>query len=275
MINSLREMGYSIESGRSGYRFVSGPDKPLPWELELPPGTVKYFDSVDSTMRRASDLLEKGCPGGTTVIAGRQSGGIDRSGGKWKSPDGGLYLTRIRTEPFPAVSAALYCLSACAATAETLNRLYGGSGLEAQIEWPNALVSAGRRLGGVLTEFSGSLGMIRKISAGIGINVNTPLDSLPSAAVSIAGITGGQVSEKELTTELLRALEKNDEDFRPDTPPIENSEILRRRIVRMSQGGSSIILNRGSKSEKTRFAGITETGALIIETDGEKKIIYE
>ena len=211
-VSSLREAGYQIDSGRRGYMLRAAADKPFPWEMSGAGMKIEYLRSTASTMRRAAVISQRREAGGTTVIAGVQTGGIDRDGKPWQSPEGGLYLTRIRTTPLPAADADVYLTACCEAAAGVLNRLFGDSFLTV-FQPPNRLEAAGRIIGAVLTEFTGSLGLITGINTGVGIYANVDAERLPSGCISISELTGVHVSEKKLAADLISALTGADSRF--------------------------------------------------------------
>ena len=266
-VGKLKEEGYSIESGRTGYRLTGLTEKPLPREMNEIKGNLRYFDEIDSTMMRARLIAESGCSDGTTVIAGRQSRGISRSGGEWKSPDGGLYFSRIRTRPLPSSSAGLYCTAMTAAAASAVRELYS---IDAALRWPNEITVDGRKLGGILTRFEGEIGEISTITAGIGINADIPAVELPGKAVSIAGLTGKTVSIRELLSAVLDSLGKIDDLFTEDGADDKN------RIINFCQNflenpeQKILFRNDGTESEGT-ISGINENGSLIVRT-GDRQV---
>ena len=266
MINKLKDGGYNIESGRSGYKLTALTDKPLAWELERSGESIRYFNELDSTMKKADLLIKNGCSDGTTVIAGRQTAGINRSGGNWKSPEGGLYFTRIRTAPLPLPLAGLYATAVADAIADALKKAFN---IEAEVRWPHEVTCNGRKLCGILTRYNGELSMILSSSTGIGVNVNIAPDELPSDAVSIMQLTGEKVSIKELLSGLLEALEEIDILF--DDPDNLNSIVnkCRKNIENLSR---KMIIFPGGTEKRGIASDLGPTGALIVKTDENKLI---
>ncbi|MDC7227326.1 MAG: biotin--[acetyl-CoA-carboxylase] ligase [Spirochaetales bacterium] len=265
IISGLKDKGYRIESNHSGYKLTASTDKPLPWELDSTAGPVEYHSQLDSTMKKASSLLDAGCSDGTTVIAGTQNEGKNRSGGSWVSPDGGLYLTRIRTVPFPAFYSEIYTLVLAEVTVRTLRHSFS---IEAYVDWPCGISSGGKKLGGILTEFKGSGDMILGAAAGIGLNLNTTSD-LPENAASLSSLTGVPVSVKQLAAELLHALDSADGSFPPS-----NAETLYNDCI--LQAGAAVIKTKNSdKKIRGRIIGLDLSGALIMETgDGHREYLF-
>ncbi|HAK45975.1 MAG TPA: hypothetical protein DCO79_08675, partial [Spirochaeta sp.] len=168
-ISGLKDKGYLIESTHTGYRLISSTDKPVPWEMGAASELIEYHDELDSTMHKASLLIDSGCRDGTTIIAGSQTKGQNKNGGSWSSPDGGLYLTRIRMRPFPAFYLGLYTVVMTAAAVKLLRVRYS---LDVVIDWPGGIDCGGRKIGGLLAEFQGSRDRVSSVALGIGLNLN-------------------------------------------------------------------------------------------------------
>ena len=81
-IKKIRSLGYVIESKQKrGYKFVSGTDKLLPWEVcknlttKFIGKRIYYFDEIDSTQNFAWGLSTTDNENGTIVIAQKQIDG--------------------------------------------------------------------------------------------------------------------------------------------------------------------------------------------------------
>ena len=266
-INSLRDSGYRIESSGSGYRLISAPEKPLPWEMTGLSTEIEYFSETESTMEKAHRLFESGCETGTTVIAGTQTQGRSADGGKWKSPEGGLYLTRIRTLPFPTYFSGLYAAAVCSSVIRILDSSYG---IRAELSWPSGITVDSRKIGGVLSEYRGKNGTTLFIAAGIGININSENEKLPEGAASIRALTGKNISVKDFTVELLEGLNALDELF-----PAELDKIIAGCNSMLSCINQSAAVIR---SENIRVSGVVSginpDGTLCLKSDCGAVSIY-
>ena len=279
IISGLREKGYDIKSGRSGYMLVSSADKPLPWEIAGDCSGIDYYEQLDSTMAKAALLLENDCKDGTIVIAGSQTAGITYDGRRWKSPEGGLYFTRIRKAPFPASFCGLYTLALCSAAADVLR---DRCGIEAGILWPTGIcvINSGshgargirwKKLGGILIQVRGVNGYITSAAAGIGLNVNTDISLLPEGATSAAEVSGRLFSIKNLAADLLESIGDIDRIFPSQIEKItehcdERMPLKGRKITAQKTGG--IVL-----SGKVR--GLNKDGSLrIITNEGTAADIF-
>jgi BirA family biotin operon repressor/biotin-[acetyl-CoA-carboxylase] ligase len=170
-IESLRALGYPIESDRSGYRLSSKTDFLYPWEFPEREEAVRFFEVVDSTMDRAWSSSIAAGNGENLFIAERQSAGRGRRGRTWRSDPGGLFFTVIEPES-ESLSAGQYSMAAGIALCGLLHEELG---LEAGLQWPNDLFVGGKKIGGILIEqLIGDDGP-RITLIGIGLNVRNPV----------------------------------------------------------------------------------------------------
>lgn len=138
---------------------------------------VEVHEQLGSTNDRARELASKGAAPWTVVLAEEQTRGRGRSGDAWHSPPGsGLWIsTVVPAEGPPAPCLPLRVgLAAARATEEV-------SGVPVGIKWPNDLMIAGRKVGGILCERANGA-----VVAGVGINVRTPDEGFPPGLAAVA-----------------------------------------------------------------------------------------
>ena len=141
---------------------------------------------LGSTNAEALRLAREGGHGPLWVTAERQTAGRGRRGRAWISPAGNLHATLLLTEPaaaehWPQLSfvAALAAHDAVVEAAADLKRLLA-------IKWPNDLLLAGAKLGGILIEAESG---ISAVAIGIGINCasHPTKTDFPAADLAAAG----------------------------------------------------------------------------------------
>lgn len=84
------------------------------------------------------------------------------------------------------------------------------TGLSPLIKWPNDLYVEGKKMGGILTEFSVKAREVEYVIVGLGLNVNwSPQEdeALLYSATSIFAETGKRGSRMDLLVEILRSYE--------------------------------------------------------------------
>ena len=122
-----------------------------------------------------------GSNGSFLVVAESQSRGRGRLGRSWASPPGaGIYVSFVYRPRLPPEELARLTLAAGLAVALALEK---SCGLEPGLKWPNDLLLAGKKCGGILCESRlavGDDGEGPLVVVGIGLNVNTSAEQLPS-----------------------------------------------------------------------------------------------
>jgi BirA family biotin operon repressor/biotin-[acetyl-CoA-carboxylase] ligase len=115
--------------------------------------------------------------GDTIVVAGSQSAGRGRGDHAWDSPVGGVYATWLgwveaAELPWLPIAAGVGLAEAVEATV---------AGLEAGLKWPNDVLVAGAKVGGLLCQ-SRIRGDAAWVAIGFGVNVESAPDLGPGAA---------------------------------------------------------------------------------------------
>ncbi|HEV2747043.1 MAG TPA: biotin--[acetyl-CoA-carboxylase] ligase [Allosphingosinicella sp.] len=136
-----------------------------------------------STNDDVAALARDGAPEGLWLRADRQTGGKGRQGRGWHSPGGNLHastLVRLRAGDPPAPSLAMVA-------AVALHEVAAAFAPDSRplIKWPNDLLAAGAKLGGILLERTDEAVVI-----GIGVNLARHPDGLDRPATSLAALTG-------------------------------------------------------------------------------------
>jgi BirA family biotin operon repressor/biotin-[acetyl-CoA-carboxylase] ligase len=165
-IRRLNRFTYRIQGGHGGYRLLED-DAVVPWEFR-DGNAVVYRGETSSTMDEAWALAERGAVSGTMVIADRQSAGRGRQGDAWHGPGGSLCLTLVLRPRLPASHAASLALEGACVLAEWLETAHGRS---LECNWPNALMAAGRKVGGLLVELAGTPEAPRFYLLGLGLDL--------------------------------------------------------------------------------------------------------
>jgi BirA family biotin operon repressor/biotin-[acetyl-CoA-carboxylase] ligase len=165
------------------------------------------WDRVTSTNDVLLAYASEGAPVHTVVIADEQSEGRGRRGADWFSPShGGLWISFLAC-PGPESAPVLPLLSGIAAARAIEKAVSGwrGSASRVGLKWPNDLIIADRKVGGVLCEAVGD-----RVVIGIGINVRATDQDLPREIADRAGAVEGfavtPVCHSELAGALVRDL---------------------------------------------------------------------
>lgn len=207
------------------------------------------FDKIPSTQDWAHHLIANGEATNKTVITAlAQSAGRGRYKRQWVSHHGNLYASFIykSVERDPKLSYAVGV-----AVAETLIHF----GMNPQIKWPNDVLIDGKKISGILIEYSKTFVII-----GIGINIKT----CPTVADYKTTKTDDyvKVSVTEVLSVLIKKLDKwRNVDF----------SVVRERWMDLAFAINKIIKYHGKPSE---LIGLNADGALVLRQGSEYILTY-
>src|SRR5262245_53250705 len=180
---------------------------------------LELFEQIDSTNREALNLAQADVAHGTVVVAETQTEGRGRLARTWYSPPGiNVYCSTVLRKAPPAERMSAWLswlpLITALAAAEAIESL---AGITVGVKWPNDLLIAERKVGGILCESGTSQGLGPFQVVGIGINVNGTRADFPSdlsdTATTIAHEAACTVDRNGLLSRLLHELEVCVEEF--------------------------------------------------------------
>lgn len=232
-------------------------------EWSLP--RVDLFSRVGSTNDLAREAADAGAATGSLVLAEEQTAGRGRVGRAWSSPAGlGLYMSIVARPARDAVAA--YPLRIGVAVARALDPWTTSSIV--QVKWPNDLLLADRKLGGILCETKWDRGSGGAVIVGIGLNLLHGEHDFPSGVRPFAGSlreAGKPVSRFDVATRVvaeLRPLIFDGESTSADwVAELTRRDALLDRAIEVfeSETGRWMAAGKG--------AGILADGALLIDTE--------
>ncbi|MDG5758952.1 biotin--[acetyl-CoA-carboxylase] ligase [Natronococcus sp. A-GB1] len=265
-IDALREAGFEIEGGSTGYELtdVAAYNAPaVEFGLEAP-FSIDYHDAIGSTNDRARELATEGASD-VGVLADEQTGGRGRLKREWTAPSGGVWLSIVlRPEVVPA-RASLYTLAAAVATARAARE----AGVDARIKWPNDVVvpvddeGGYHKLAGILTEMEGETDRIAWLVVGIGVNANIDSDVLPQEATSIRA-EAGDVDRRVFVQRLLEEFDRLRTDFEAVVPAWRELALTLGQRVRVERPTDELV---------GEAVDVTDSGALVVETDDGRETV--
>ncbi len=252
---------------------VTQDDNPLPEILRerLPRSlftrTIYYAPVLGSTNARAKELAKRGEAEGALVITERQTRGRGRLGRQWHSPQGVNLLFSVLFRPAFSLD-RVFSLTMLVA-ASLVDAIREMSGLNTLIKWPNDIYCNGKKMAGILTEFSGGGRAIEYAVVGIGLNVNWDLRNEPElqhSATSLMNEVGYPVSRIALLSCILEALER---DYRLLLRGEDG--FIRDRWKRHTMViGKDVLIDPQGEKKRATVTGIDRNGALLVEEEGGK-----
>ncbi len=157
--------------------------------------TVQYHPETTSTNDLALALARGGAPAGTVVCTDFQTAGRGRRGAVWCAPAETSVLCSVILRPQVKQPPHHLAILTGVGAAEGLHSLE----ISAKIKWPNDLMLAERKVGGILVETTGDA-----VVVGMGINCQVPQEAFPEEVQARAGSLH-TLCEREIDREAVLA----------------------------------------------------------------------
>lgn len=222
---------------------------------------IDYFESIESSndyLMAANSPLH-----GRLCIADYQTRGKGRHGKQWLSTRGRNLMFSLGWSPQQTPGAQL-SLVAGLAIADAL-RAVGVTGVS--LKWPNDIMIAEAKLGGVLLE-SRVRGRRFEIVIGVGLNMSQQLDELAAVENSwkdLAACGYGSIGREAMLIAILCELDKRLTQFET----LGFAGIRDDWLGYFLHQGMKMQYQHNAKRCVGRVVGLDETGALQLETNGE------
>jgi len=236
----------------------------------LKPRVLRY-ESLPSTNTELSRLASEGAEEGVSVVADEQTAGRGRLQRAWSSPKGaGLYFSILLR---PQIATNYWPLITMMAAVAVYDTLGDACRLQADIKWPNDLLSGERKICGILAEAIETPAG-RAVIVGIGINLTH--DAYPAeianVATSISEATGRAVEREAILASLLRWLSHW---YSLLNEPAGAESIVNAWSNRSSYAfGKLVQVSNGDEKWQGTTSGIELDGALRLSTeDGEIRLV--
>lgn len=275
------DTGLAIESVRGkGYRIPGGIDLLDPDQvkaaLDAPARALltrlEILDTIDSTNAEALRWAAQGGAAGAVCTAEQQTAGRGRRGRRWVSPyASSLYVSVLWN--FNAGAAALEGLSLAVGVA-VARALRACQVPPVQLKWPNDVLCAGAKLGGILLEMSGDAAGHCSVVTGIGLNVAMPADAaadIDQAWTDVRTISGHVMPARSqllaaLLNELLPLLAGFEQrGFAPWRDEWQALDAF---------AGSPVVLTMGDGRLAGVARGVDGRGALQLETGSGVQLLF-
>ena len=225
-------------------------------------------DAIDSTNSFARELFRKDFSSESfCVVAKEQLKGRGQRGTSWNAKPG-QNLTFSVLLPQPGVSLSHQFLLSAAVATSIIRSLRLLNIQKLKLKWPNDIMSANFKIGGILIENIVSEGEMAASILGIGLNVNqTDFGDLPSAS-SLKLVSGQHYVLEELLEKILGMIEK-DFDGISDSRAEDVLVAYKKKLFRNG------VVSTFQRQDKSFFTGIIEDvtleGFLVVRTDNGKQ----
>ena len=233
---------------------------------------VFNYESIDSTNDRAKQLAQR-FPGQRFVVtAKRQTAGRGRSGRRWRSPAGGVWLSLAWPVNALLQRATPVSVWMGWAVLQTLRNALG-AGHRLEIKWPNDVLLEGKKVAGVLCEQMlpdhGVHGPV--FIVGVGINANLDVAELGTPlrypATTVESVIGRPVDLSALTDQCIQQVvailetSEHDQDLKPS--------VLHEIEAHLAWINRSVTLRIGDRTVTGVCRGLDPVGRLRLVVDGQ------
>lgn len=227
------------------------------WQLQAVPECA-------STNTLLFQLAAEGAPSGRVLLAHRQTDGKGSRGRSFFSPEGGIYLSVLLKD----IPAAQLCRLTPLAAVAVYKALRPHTDRSLAIKWVNDIYLEGKKVCGILTE-NRFIGEKSVTVVGVGINVVSPKDGYPNdfihPAAALLDAPNPKIAEDIINTFLSI--------FYDGVQDLESGGFMTEYKENCCTIGKQVALKRGEDIIIGKALGITDDGALILDTANGQKIL--
>ena len=281
-IKKIQEIGYTVESKQKlGYKLISNSELLLPWEITSNLKTkfigkkAYYFGSIGSTQTQALRMSEDVANDGSIIVAAKQTDGRGRSGRKWVSPEGGIWISIILHPKFDISMTTIFPIASALALSIAIEKTFS---IQPELKWPNDLTIKGKKVAGMLVDASLESNKIQSLVLGVGINFNINVKQIEKMIrgtqnfYGVASLDGQKQGIKPVR--LVQAFLVELERIYKSLEARQTKKIISEWTARSSTIGCDVELDTVDAKIKGKAIRIDEGGALIVSDNGKNhKII--
>jgi len=225
---------------------------------------IIHIPRVESTnLEAAARLARNEISDSTFIYTDYQDHGKGRGTHAWHSEPGlNLLLSWILFPAFLSVDRQ-FLLSKMVSV--SIARTLGKLGLSVRIKWPNDILVAQRKIGGILIENSIIGTRIRWSIAGIGLNLNQEVfPEFEREATSYYNETGKKVSVKDVLPDLAACLEEEFDNLKSGLTDSLDAAYL--EYLYCMNGAAEFV--SGDRLFEGKIRGVSSIGELLVEHSG-------
>jgi BirA family biotin operon repressor/biotin-[acetyl-CoA-carboxylase] ligase len=228
------------------------------------------YDTLGSTNAEALALARAGERGPLWVSAQCQTAGRGRRGRAWVSEPGNLYASLLMTDPAPAARVAELSFVAALAVRDAIAEAVPALAPRLAFKWPNDVLLAGEKVAGILIEGEVTRGEPATVVIGIGVNCVSHPSEAAFPATDLRA-RGAGISPQELLANLSVALFNRLAQWDRGNG---FAGIRAEWLASAHAVGATVRVSDGSGEQTGRFAGLDDTGRLLLDlADGTRREI--
>ena len=281
-IKKIQELGYVVESKQKlGYKLISNSELLLPWEITSNLKTkfigrqAYYFDSIDSTQNQALKMAEDVTNDGSIIVAAKQTGGRGRSGRKWVSPKGGIWISIILQPKFDISITTLFSIASALALSIAIEKIFS---IKPELKWPNDITIKGKKVAGMLVDVSLESNKIQNLVLGVGINFDVNVKQIEKSLKGTSNFYGvaslSEQKEKIKPVQVVQTFLVELEKIYNALNAKQTKKIISEWTARSSTIGKNVELNTVDTKIKGKAIKIDDDGSLIVsENNKTHKVI--
>jgi BirA family transcriptional regulator, biotin operon repressor / biotin---[acetyl-CoA-carboxylase] ligase len=234
---------------------------------------IHFVEVTGSTNTDLLDLADAGAPAWTVLAANHQERGRGRLGRTWVSNPGSSLLVSVLLRPeLPAAEATLVTLGAgaCMALASSV-----AIGVDVLCKWPNDLMAAGRKLGGILVEAKLEGTRLSHVVIGAGVNLEQAEGDFPPELRGLATSAAMQGGRPDAATLLFEYLFRLKRFCDPSSPTFRETVLDLYRRQCDTVGRSIRALRTDGREVEGKATGISDGGQLQVDTsEGPAEVAF-
>ncbi|PZM16834.1 biotin--[acetyl-CoA-carboxylase] ligase [Rhizobium tubonense] len=222
-------------------------------------------DALLETTSTNSECMARaraGDAGNLWVTAERQTGGRGRRGRAWVSEPGNLYASLLLIDPAPLERLGSLPLAVAVAVHQAVREVLPPASEKVEVKWPNDILIGRKKTCGILIEGEALPDGRYALIIGVGINVSSMPEN-PLYPVTCLREQGASVSSEELFAHLYASMAEALDVWDSGRGIREITAQWRHVACGI---GEKITVNLPERSISGHFAGIDDSGLLMLDT---------
>ncbi|ARN78011.1 biotin--[acetyl-CoA-carboxylase] ligase [Nonlabens spongiae] len=218
---------------------------------------VKLHATTSTSDVLRSRFRESVLPNGFTVYTTHQTKGRGQRGAIWQSEPGKNLMFSTLRDNLDDLNAFQINQKTCVILTECIAAV---SGLDVKIKWPNDILSAKKKIGGVLVENIFKKGRLSHSIIGIGLNINQKeFDELPHAS-SISELTGQNFEIDPFLNSFINCF------FKDHREPEQIDELYTSQLLGVNR---ELVFSKNGMQFTAMVIGTDPSGKLVLQVGGK------